>query len=194
MSFYITLVSDSSMSYFPENKISHFITRLPIPLELRGEWEVGMVEFVYPHTWYNINEQNNLFGFEVDGQITAGRRIPPGCYETVPDILRAMYVEEHKDKIITNFNAVTKRVQINVKNMAKVVLHDGLAQILGFEPMEITSPDPNIETTVISPFVVDPAAHYHVLMVYTDIVEPQIVGDVLAPLLRVVRVKGQDGE
>jgi len=194
MSFYITLVSDSSMSYFPENKISHFITRLPIPIELKGEWEVGMVEFVYPHTWYNINHQNNLFGFEVDGHTTVGRRVPPGCYETVPDILKAMYVEEHKDRIIMDFNKVTKRVKINVKNMAKLTLHDGLAQILGFEPMKITSLDPSIDATVISPMVADPTEHYHVLMVYTDIVEPQLVGDVLAPLLRVVRVKGQDGE
>lgn len=194
MSFYITLVSDSSMSYFPENKISHFITRLPIPIELKGEWEVGMVEFVYPHTWYNINEQNNLFGFKVNGRATVGRRIPPGCYETVPDILKAMYVEEHEDKIIMSFNPVTKRVQINVKKMAKVVLHDGLAQILGFEPTEISSLNPNSESMIVSPLVADPTAHYHVLMVYTDIVEPQLVGDVLAPLLRVVRVRGQDGD
>ena len=61
------------MAYFPNNKISHFVTRLPTPIELKGEWEVGMVEFVYPHTWYNINEQNNLFGFQVDGRHNVGR-------------------------------------------------------------------------------------------------------------------------
>jgi len=193
MSFYITLVSDSSMSYFPDNKISHFITRLSIPIELKGEWEVGMVEFIYPHTWYNITEQNNLFGFQLDGRNTVGRRIPAGCYETVPDILKAMYVEESKNKIAMDFNTVTKRVQIKVKNKGKVILHDGLAQILGFKPTEITS-EAHTETISLSPFVADPTAHFHVLMVYTDIVEPQLVGDVLAPLLRVVRVRGRDGE
>ena len=193
MSFYITLVSDSSMSYFPNNKISHFTTRLSIPIELKGEWEVGMVEFVYPHTWYNINEHNNLFGFQVDGRNTVGRRIPAGCYETVPDILKAMYVEEYKNKIVMNFNPVTKRVQIRVKNRGKVLLYDGLAQILGFEPIEITS-EGTAETIALSPRVADPTSDYHVLMVYTDIVEPQLVGDVLAPLLRVVRVRGRDGE
>ena len=31
-------------------------------------------------------------------------------------------------------------------------------------------------------------------MVYSDIAEPQIVGDVLAPLLRIINVTGNDGE
>ncbi len=194
MSFCIKLISDSSMSYFPENKISHFITRLPKPIELRGEWENGMVELLYPHTGHNVNNQNNLIGFETDTKLRVGRRLPPGCYESVPDILKAIYVKEHDDKIFMSYNDVTKRVQITVKNNAKLVLYPGLAEMLGFEPMEITSFDASIETTVVSPLVADPSAHYRVLMIYTDVVEPQIVGDVLAPLLRVVRVRGQDGE
>ncbi|GFV95191.1 uncharacterized protein TNCV_1293091 [Trichonephila clavipes] len=45
-----------------------------------------------------------------------------------------------------------------------------------------------------SPFVADPRANYRVLLLYSDIVEPQIIGDVLAPLLRIVNVTGHDGE
>ena len=66
MSFYVTLPSDSSMNYFPENKISHFISRLPTPIELKGGWEVGLVEFIYPHTWYNVNSTNNFIGFDLN--------------------------------------------------------------------------------------------------------------------------------
>lgn len=66
--------------------------------------------------------------------------------------------------------------------------------MLGFEPCEITSPEENVEATVESPYVADPCAHYRVLFVYSDIVTPQIVGDVVAPLLRIVNVIGQDGE
>lgn len=181
------------MSYFPENKISHFITRLAIPIELKGEWEVGMVEFIYPHTWYNINNRNNLFGFALGNGKTVARRIPLGCYENVQDILDAMYLEEHKDRIISKYNKVTKLVEFEVKD-AKLILEEGLAQVLGFEPMEIQSMDVNVSGNRKSVFVVDPSVHYHMLLVYADIVEPQIVGDVLAPLLRVVRVKGHDGE
>ncbi|GBL84000.1 hypothetical protein AVEN_208317-1 [Araneus ventricosus] len=66
--------------------------------------------------------------------------------------------------------------------------------MLGFDPTEIVSNHPNIETLVESPLVADPCAHYRVLFLYTDIVEPQIVGNVFAPLLRIVNVTGSDGE
>lgn len=194
MSFYITLPSDSSMNFFPENKISHFITRLPTPIELKGEWEVGLVEFIYPHTWYNINNTNNFIGFDLNDGKILGRRIPPGFYESVQDILKAITIKAHQNKIYFNYNSTTKRVRIHVKNKAKVVLYDGLAQTLGFDPCEIASTEDQPEKIIDSPYVADPCAHYKILLVYSDIVQPQIVGDVQAPLLRIVDVTGKDGE
>ena len=47
------------MQYFPDNKTSNFLTKLPRTLQLDGEWEVGLAEIDYPHTWYNIHEGNN---------------------------------------------------------------------------------------------------------------------------------------
>jgi len=182
------------MNYFADNKISHFVTRLPSPIQLKGEWEVGLVEFMYPHTWYNVNEQNNLIGFDLGDGKELTRRIPAGCYETVTDILKAIFIKDMQDKISFNFNAVTKRVRIKVKNNARVILHKGLAEILGFEPTVISSTNERGEAFMESPFAADPSAHFKVLFVYTDVVESQIVGDVLAPLLRIVHVTGIDGD
>lgn len=194
MSFYVTLPSDSSMHYFPDNKISHFMVRLPTPIELTGEWEVGLVEFIYPHTWYNVNIRNNLMGFDLGDGVILGRRVPPGFYETVPDILKNLLIEAHLKKLSFQFNDVTKRVTIKVKNKTRVILSEGLAQLLGFEEGEISCDEGKEEKVVQSINVADPCAHYRVLLVYTDIVEPQVVGDVLAPLLRIVNVSGSDGE
>ncbi|GFX18403.1 uncharacterized protein TNCV_4307041 [Trichonephila clavipes] len=86
MSFYVTLPSDSSMHFFPENKISHFKTQLPSPVCLNGEWEVGLSEIIYPHSWLNVNETNNYFLYKAgDGNIssTVKRTIDVGCYETI---------------------------------------------------------------------------------------------------------------
>ena len=47
------------MQYFPDNKTSNFLTKLPRTLQLDGEWEVGPAEIDYPHTWYNILEGKN---------------------------------------------------------------------------------------------------------------------------------------
>ena len=57
--FYVTLPSNSSMEYFPDNKTSNFVTKLSRTLQLDGEWEVGLAEIDYPHTWYNIREGKN---------------------------------------------------------------------------------------------------------------------------------------
>ena len=50
--FYVTLPSNSSVEYFPDNKTLNFVTKLSRTLQLDGEWEVGLAEIDYPHTWY----------------------------------------------------------------------------------------------------------------------------------------------
>ena len=47
------------MEYFPDNKTSNFVTKFSRTLQLDGEWEVGLAEIVYPHTWYNIREEKD---------------------------------------------------------------------------------------------------------------------------------------
>ncbi|GFT80850.1 chromo domain-containing protein [Trichonephila clavipes] len=55
-----------------ENKISHFKTQLPSSVYLNGEWEVGLSEMIYPHSWLNVNETNNYFRYKVgDGNISS---------------------------------------------------------------------------------------------------------------------------
>ena len=67
--FYITLPSNSSMQYFPDNKTSNFVTKLSRTLRLDGEWEVGLAEIDYPHTWYNNVKERILwkFTFQISG-------------------------------------------------------------------------------------------------------------------------------
>ena len=57
------------MQYFPDNKTSSFVTKLSRTLQLDEEWEVGLAEIDYPHTWYNIREGKNLrkFTFQISG-------------------------------------------------------------------------------------------------------------------------------
>ncbi|GFX27779.1 uncharacterized protein TNCV_2614391 [Trichonephila clavipes] len=121
MSFYVTIVNDSSKKFFLENKVSHFITQLPTPITLNGEWKMGLVDFNYPlsHAWYNIREGNNLFGFDRgDGKLIA-RKIPQECYESIPDILEGMYLEDSKNKTEFHYPPVVKRVNIKTKGHVK---------------------------------------------------------------------------
>lgn len=187
MSFYLTLPSDSSLHYFPGNKISRFVTQLPTPISLNGDWEVGLAEIIYPHTWYNVNKRNNIFGFDLgDGKLIT-RKLPPGCYETVPEILNAMYLPSHENKISFKFNSNNKRVRVKTEKNVKVLFEEGLCDLLGFKPQVV-------EGILESTFVADPLAAFPVFYVYSDIVQPVVVGHVEAPLLRIVKITGKDGD
>ncbi len=59
--FYVTLPSNASMQYFPENTQSNWITLMNPPIELTDEWEVGLSEIHIPTKWQNIDSSNNSF-------------------------------------------------------------------------------------------------------------------------------------
>ena len=94
--FYVTLPSNSSMEHFPDIKKSNFVTKLSRTLQLDGEWEVGLAEIVYPHTWYNIGEGKNSVDIYTPDNLylvfkTAEFSIQPGYYEKVQNVIDASY-------------------------------------------------------------------------------------------------------
>ena len=55
--FYITLPSNSSLNFYPNNKLSHHFTKLVKNIHLEsGDWEVGLMEVQAPITWHNVRE------------------------------------------------------------------------------------------------------------------------------------------
>lgn len=59
--FYMVLPSNSSMSIYPDNKISSFKVNLSTPLNLdASRWEVALQEIQFPHRWYNIRNGKNI--------------------------------------------------------------------------------------------------------------------------------------
>lgn len=189
MSFYVTLASDSSLQFFPANKISHFITQLPAPINLNGEWEVGLSEIIYPHSWYNVNALNNAFTYDYgDGKLLK-KYIDAGNYEVVYDLVSAIQLTLPKNpsKFTLSYNKTTKRVKIDAVQGTALYL-EKLGPLLGFKQNTV------IRGSVKSEIQADAQAGLSFFYVYTDLVSPQIVGDVYAPLLRIIRVKGQDGE
>ena len=52
--FYLTLPSNSSMNYCPNNTLTHYTTKLPKITNLDGAWEIGLAEIQYPHSWYSV--------------------------------------------------------------------------------------------------------------------------------------------
>ncbi|GFV34582.1 uncharacterized protein TNCV_1448881 [Trichonephila clavipes] len=182
----------SSLDVSLENKISHFKTQLPSPVCLNGAWEVGLSEIIYPHSWLSVNKTNNYFLYKAgDGNIssTVKRTIDVGCYETMLDIISAvqLVLPKNPNRFTIIYNKATKRVKINAVQGSSLHL-ENLGELLGFKRNAI------IIGNMKSEFVADAWSNFSVFYVYSDLISPQIVGDTQAPLLRIVRTKGKDGE
>ena len=52
--FYLTLPSNNSIKYYPENAVARYTTKLDNTIELEVEWEVGMVEIWIPTDLVNV--------------------------------------------------------------------------------------------------------------------------------------------
>ena len=115
--FYVTLPSNSSMQYFPDNKTSNFVTKLPRTLQLDGEWEAGLAEIVYPHTWYNIREGKNSVEIYAPDNLylvfkTVEYSIQPGYYKKVQDVIDAFYKAglNNLTDVVLSYDDTSKRV------------------------------------------------------------------------------------
>lgn len=48
------------MKYYPENTVTHYITQLPKPLKLPGEWVVALTEIQFPRTFLHLDNVDGL--------------------------------------------------------------------------------------------------------------------------------------
>ena len=194
--FYITLPSNSSMSFYPDNKTGNYTTKLPRTIELSGEWEVGMSDIKYPHTWYNVREgKNTIEVFHGPLQLRKEITIRPGYYDTVGKLLKRLWdggadggLKDWKD-ITLKHDKVSKRVEAQCKNRNEtLVLRDDIARICGFK-----SPTTIMSHLTASYTLALPDTGNQYFYVYTDIIEGQYYGDVVAKILQTVTVKGEHG-
>jgi hypothetical protein len=56
--FNVTLPADISADYYPNNTVAHFVTKLLECIHLEGNYEMGLAEFIYPHSWYNVDNND----------------------------------------------------------------------------------------------------------------------------------------
>lgn len=59
--FYMTLLSNSSAAYYPDNKTSSFNVHLTKEVNLEGKWAAAVTEITYPSIVENVTEGNNYF-------------------------------------------------------------------------------------------------------------------------------------
>lgn len=182
--FYLTLPSNSSMKYHPENKTSSFTVQLSKYVALDGDWSVGLVDIHYPYTFFNITTENNkITAMFLTYSINVF--IPPGWYSDIKTVINE--INKLLLSYTNNINYLTldqKTMRIKVGQstiLKKISFHKRLALQLGFEPSQ------EIVDGTISPHVVNinlgiPES----FLIYCDIVDVQYFGDTMTKVLRVV--------
>lgn len=189
--FYVTLPSNSSMTIFPNNTLAKYKVKLPEHINLTGSWEVGLASITYPHTWYNIRDENRRYYYDNGRGAWDVGLIPVGYYTTVDDLINQIKQGLQNDGITgisLKFDDISHKVTITLDKGKKLYFENDLGVILGFGKEVILS------KSITAPYVSDLDVGLQSLFVYLNIVDSQIVGDVRAPLLRIVPAQGRDGE
>ena len=219
--FYMTLPSNASMKTHLDNTLTHYTTDLPRHIDLIGEWECGLSEMQYSHTWYNVTEDDVwLFLIEIDvpDDVTRRAKLSCGYYD---DPLTWMYhvnglysLRTAKTRAQMSYSSVTQKMTLHVteNTLFTIPYHSSIASMLGFHESVATGTETTTTTSASSPFsdsrtsdtsypfhietpdVVDMTQGFNTQYVYTDVVESRVVGDTLAPLLRSIPISGRHGD
>ena len=208
--FYLTLPSNSSLQYYPDNTLTHFTTQLGRSVDLTGLWEVGLAEIQYPHTWHNVNEKEGWICIDTKGRKTTVK-LPAGQYDTPEQLigglnqmldLRQTYsirkrriavdltdpTHVNLKKVHFSYYEIMQKATISVKQGSSVELSPILKRMLGMQMTTLAAGSHE------GAHVVDVNQGFHSLYVYCNVVEPRPVGDSEVPLLRIVPIEGKSGQ
>ena len=191
-SFTIELVSNASSELFPDNTLSSFTIFLPEQVQLDGQWEVAISEISYPSMYQNVTVGKFMYFDSRHSDKVETLYLAPGLYASITDIVQAMNIcIGERLSLIRQFITIkvlrsTQQVEISLENETSrlAILSNDLTHIFGGD---VRGDSKGIIMSGKGPhkplFAYD-IVRIHSLMIYSDIVEYNIVGDTKAPLLR----------
>lgn len=202
----MTLPSTSSSNLYPDNTTSNYITQLYKNVELRGDWEVALTEFHFPHTFFNVNRGSNRIKAQRvsdKDSIAKARTVQPGYYKNEEDFLAAvntvfstMELGEIRINNTTHgahffpyeqnssFEHAIGAMVNAIDSPIHITLGPSLSRQLGYEPSINLTDEPLAKMPLNLAYGLP--SHIYI---YSDIVEPHMVGDTCVPLLRMVNTQ-----
>ena len=182
-SFYVTLPSNGSMTVFPDNKITEYKNKLPKPLHLDGEWEVGLVECTYPFSWLQICEETTrvslLHPSFDDWQAVS--ILPVKSFADEHELAEKKWFRDNQRGIM-QISEIDDNGRVKMKNLMsggiQLRFEGKICQTLGVD-------DPHtLSTEWESGRYAWTKQNINQIFVYTDIIAPYPVGDREVPLLK----------
>jgi hypothetical protein len=198
----LVLPSNASPILYPDNKVSAYTVLLPHPIDIGPNWYVTLSEISYTKSWFNVQESKIAMVY-IDGigneviDHTHQLTLPGGYYHSPEDFVKIVNRKLKEWERIPGVTAVPEYVVEDRKLKIRLTDDDSTAEgeaefpSWGDSRKFNASFEPEIQEILgIANIQEQRPIHLNQgwgnLYVYSDIVEESIVGDVTAPLLRVM--------
>ena len=190
-SFTRDLISNASGELFPNNTLSYFTNFLPEQVNLEGQYEVAIPEISYPSKYQNTTEWYFKFFDEKLSKTTSTYSIEPGLYTSITDTVEAMntFIQERNNH---NETCITVKVSRRTQKVVNVLANESSG--LAFCSTDLGHIFGNHVGNHFGVLMKGKGPHepqfaYDIvridsLMIYSDLVEYNIVGDTKVRLLR----------
>ena len=180
---HLTLPSNSSMDCYPNNTVAQFTTKLPGVIELDGDWEVALTEISVPSPLPNaLRETHFITLTSADTNEKRTYSLPTGYYESVQALVIKLNTLMSTSGVA--FRYQMKRVKLVISDSYDVEISKALAQMLGYSSDEGCRARSTSHTASL-PVDLSPV-NIPAMYIYCDVLKHIVVGDVTAPLLRIV--------
>ena len=217
----ISLVSNSSMNFFPDNTSSHFSCQFPEELYYNDAiYEIALVSFQCNKSWYSLRD-DEVYSIDffignpnyTEDEIKSAEHnstimqlidkivIPSGVYENESELvekLKKIYTEESIFRF--EYDSMTKKITIEILGTEnywyKICMSKDLARKLGFQNYPVDSEDhiyvhSKANQTITAKHTVR-LNELDQIFVTCDLAENlHIVGDIKTPLLHIIPVSGK---
>ena len=194
---YLTLPSDSSGTYHPDNRAAEYTTKLHCALELgEGEWEVGLSEIIYPNTWFTLSdeEQGRMELLNTVTNQTDQLDVEVGYYPTMQSLCNKVSTALGRVAVLHWQATRQKALLVFHKPSHMLRFSNRLSRLLGLPEVVWTQEDPDHGDAWEGERVWDPKQGLGSMYVCCGLANCQLVGDGYAPLLRIVPIRGNHGE
>ena len=209
--FYVVLPSDSSMNYYPDNTVAHYKTKLTYPICIDDDFEVALTELIYPMSYHNFIPTDRVsLRYPPEGREINDNRLK--SHNLVNWELQSGYFKDEKELVdFLNVDLMKNFSTLYSGDFAPFFTYDERKKKIRFrmrgtldldEDVRSYSADFNAREARMSLELInklklgstDPfelSGYQNLMYVYSDIVSTSLVGDVQAPLLRVIALKGE---
>ena len=138
----------TSTKVHPVNTLAHYITDLRQRTSLSGEWECGLAEIQYPHTCFNVTEEDTWFFLSETHPmgLIPSAKLAPGYHKgpvALMDHINKGLKSMETDKVRAKFSycPIIQKTTLLISSdtVFTIPYHSAMGPMLGFRKSMVTS-------------------------------------------------------